>query len=105
MNISTRLLGGFLHNYKLYREAQEIGFDYILNPATNELHYVYSQNFFGSHNLATANLDGFIGLFNAGVIPMHRFENGTLLPIFDANTGQKLGDYELNKCEHCVFQF
>lgn len=103
MNISNRLLGRLLRNYALYREAQEIGFDYIVNPETKELHYVHTPNFLGSHNLANANLDEFIGLFNVGVIPMHKFHDGTLLPIFDAQTGEELGQYALNKCKHCTF--
>ena len=103
INMSKRLLGRTLRNIRLFREAQEIGFDYILNPHTNELHYVHTKNFFGSHNLSNADLEDFIGLFNVGVIPTHRFRDGTVLPIFDAQTGEKIGDYELNKCDHCEF--
>ena len=47
MNLSNRLLGRLLRNYALYREDQEIGFDYIVNPETKELHYVHTPNFLG----------------------------------------------------------
>ena len=103
MNIHTRLLGRTLNNIRLFREAQEIGFDYIVNPESGELHYVHSTNFVGSHNLVSADLGSFIGLFNLGTIPIHEFRDGTEIPIYDAETGELLGLYRLNKCQHCRF--
>jgi hypothetical protein len=103
VNISSRLLGKILKNIQLYREAEEIGFDYIVNPDTGELHYVHSTNFQGSHNLEQADLRTFIGLFNVGVIPLHKFQDGTQIPIHDADSGILIGTYTLNKCRHCQF--
>ncbi|MEN9358772.1 MAG: hypothetical protein RL095_307 [Verrucomicrobiota bacterium] len=103
MNIHTKLLGRALNDIRLFRDAQEIGFDYIVNPETGELHYVHLANFAGSHNLASADLGSFIGLFNLGVIPIHKFKDGTEIPIYDAESGVLLGPYRLNKCQHCRF--
>jgi hypothetical protein len=54
-NLMKRLYGKRLKNSKIYREFQDIGFDYILNPVTQELHLVGLDNFLGSHNLLFSN--------------------------------------------------
>jgi len=95
------LFGTILKNLRLYTEAQKVGFEYILNPETGELHHVTSDGFWGSHNLALADLEGFIGLTNYGLLPTHVFRDGTLLPVWDLITGQQVGAYKLNKCRHC----
>lgn len=95
------LYGTILKNLKLYNEAREVGFEYILNPDTGELHRVDATSFWGSHNLAIADLHDFIGLANVGLIPAHVFADGTELPVFDLLTGQQVGAYRLNKCRHC----
>lgn len=98
---TLRLFGSVLKNLKVYREFREIGFDYIVNPDTAELHRVDSQAFLGSHNLALADLEQFIGLTNLGAIPIHTLTDGTLVPVYDIVTGQLIGTYAVNKCRHC----
>lgn len=94
------LSGLFLKNLKLFIKARRIGFDYILNPETGELHRVRS-NFIGSHNLHNANLENFIGLTNVGYYTMEELFNGSKIPVYDILTGEVLEVYVLNKCEHC----
>ena len=96
-----RLLGHILRNLQLFREAQEIGFDYIANPESGELHKVSGGKFYGSHNLALGNLGDFIGLSNVGSLPIDAFRDGTVIPIYDLVTGELLGEYVLNKCKYC----
>lgn len=98
---NLRIFGKKLRNIRLYQEAREIGFDYILNPNTGELHRVGLDNFWGSHNLAYSDLDGFIGLTNIGTIPVHLFQDGVELPVYELDTGEFVGTYTLNKCRHC----
>ena len=89
----------------LYRKAQEIGCDYILNPDTGELHIVDPTKFQGSHNLVNANLENFICLYNLyTAVPAHLLRNGTELPVYDSDTDELIGAYLLNKCEHCFPQ-
>ena len=97
------LYGLVLKNLKIYREAKEIGFDYLVNPETKELHIV-NASFFGPHNLAWADLENFIGITNVGVIEIHKLPDGTEIPIYDLLTHEYLGDYCLNKCQHCFPQ-
>ncbi|AVH65989.1 hypothetical protein [Nostoc sp. 'Peltigera membranacea cyanobiont' N6] len=98
---SLKLFGRKLENLRLYREFQEIGFDYIVNPNTGELHRVGWDGFWGSHNLVYADLNNFIGLTNLGVVPIHVFRDGTSLPIYDLETGELIENYVLNKCQYC----
>ncbi len=95
------LYGKILRNLQLYTDAREIGFEYILNTDTCELHRVNSQYFWGSHNLAIADLENFIGLTNVGILPIHDFPDGSELPILDLVTRELIGSYQLNKCRHC----
>ncbi len=98
---NLKLLGKRLKNLSLYQKAQQIGFEYILNPDTGELHRVGLDNFWGSHNLADADLSSFIGLNDIGTIPVEVFRNGTILPVYDIETGEIIGSYPLNKCSYC----
>jgi len=97
----NRLYGRQLKNSKIYREFQDIGFDYILNPVTQELHRIDLGNFLGSHNLIFSNLEDFIGLVNIGVVEIHRFPDGVSVPIYDLETGDLIAEYTINKCLHC----
>lgn len=103
MTISKKLLGRILRNCRAFNEFKEIGYDYIVNPVTHELHYVHTENFFGSHNLTHANLEEFIGIFNIGSIPIHWFEDDTIIPIVDLDELSEIYEYPLNKCAHCDF--
>lgn len=97
-----KLYGRRIPNWLLYSSAQEIGFDYILNPDTGELHVVDPEKFYGSHNLVNADLRNFIGLFNLNeASPAHLLRNGTELPIYDGETGELIDTYILNKCDYC----
>ena len=98
---NLKLFGRRLENFRVYREFQEIGFDYILNPNTGELHRVGWDNFWGSHNLAYADLSKFIGLNNIGTIPIHFFTEGKSIPIYDLETNELIANYVLNKCQYC----
>ncbi len=98
---TIKLFGAILKNLKIYRKFQEVGFEYIVNPDTDELHRVNSQSFLGSHNLVLADLKNFIGLTNVGIIPLHLLPNGALVPIYDIYTGKLIRSYTINKCGHC----
>ncbi|MFN6568533.1 hypothetical protein [Dendronalium sp. ChiSLP03b] len=99
--ITQKLYGKVLKNLQLYQEAQEIGFDYIINPVSGELHGVNPERFSGSHLLKDSNLENFIGIVNWGVLAIHTVPPGTLIPIFDLNTGDSIGSFTLNKCQYC----
>lgn len=89
-------------NQIIYRDFQKRGFEYILNPHTEELHDIRTDKFLGSHNLRReANLSDFIGLVNLGSTAIHNCQNGTEIPIRDLESRQLLGFYTLNKCDFC----
>lgn len=98
--MTKALYGLILKNLKIFKQAKGIGFDYLVNPDTGELHRV-NGDFFGSHNLAFSNLENFIGITNIGTIEIHNLPDGTAIPIYDLFSGEYLGDYCLNKCQHC----
>jgi hypothetical protein len=95
------LYGQILKNLRIFHAAQELGFDYLLNPDSGELHKVSGGKLFGPHNLALADLENFIGLANLESIPIHLKFNGSTIPVFDLQTGMKIGEFTLNKCKHC----
>lgn len=96
------LYGKILRNLELYNDAHKVGFEYIFNPDTKELHRVVEpQNFWGLHNLKFADLENFIGLINVGILPIHYFEDDIGVPIYDLQTRDLIGTYRLNKCGHC----
>ncbi|MFO0840098.1 MAG: hypothetical protein U1D55_16445 [Phycisphaerae bacterium] len=99
--MEPRLLGTLLRNLKIYSDWNEIGFDYILNPDTGELHRVAFGNFFGSHNLAIADLANFVGLTNVGLVRVDALPDGAQVPVYNILTGEIIGTYKLNKCRHC----
>lgn len=101
MDSEVKLLGKILQNLWIYKSAKEIGFDYVLNPHTEELHKVDYSTFWGSHNLAIADLEKFIGLTNIGLIAVHHLQEGSKIPVYDIETGKKLGTYCVNKCKYC----
>ncbi|MBD1865275.1 MULTISPECIES: hypothetical protein [Trichocoleus] len=89
-------------NKQLYEELSAAGFEYVLNPKTDELHKVGLADFWGSHNLKNANLDNFLYLKNlSDAVPMHEYPDGTGIPIYHLETRQHLMNYVLNKCKHC----
>ena len=98
--MSTEIFGKILRNLAVFQDAKKIGFEYLLNPSTGELHRVNS-DFIDSHNLHVANLGDFIGLVNLGLIQIHRFPDGTLVPVYDLDNGVLLGNFALNKCAFC----
>lgn len=98
--MSLNVLGILLKNLNIFNDAKQVGFDYVLNPSSGELHST-SADFFGSHNLIIADLEEFIGLTNVGLIKATSLPDGTLLPVFDIITGELIGKYKLNKCRHC----
>ena len=95
------LAGRMLRNLRLYNDAGKVGFEYLLNPETGELHRVASDAFWGAHNLAIADLANFCGLVNVGLIPAAAYRDRVQLPVYDVETGQLIGSYSLNKCKHC----
>ena len=104
MKPERKLYGKYLKNLVTFKKFKEIGFDYILNPEPRILHIV-NDNFLDSHNLHIADLKNFIGLTNIGIIEVHKFKDGIKIPIYDLITAEYLGDYELNKCEHCSWWY
>lgn len=95
--------GRRLINILSYRHFQKMGYEYILNPNPRslELHRVGDlDDFFGSHNLTIANLPEFIGLNNITDLPVHFLPDGTIIDVYDFETGE-LAQYMLNKCRHC----
>jgi hypothetical protein len=94
-------LKNLIKNSKIYLEFQDMGFDYILNPVTQELHLVGLDNFLGSHNLIFSNLEDFIGLYDIGVVEIQLFSDGDSVPIYDLETGDLIYEYAINKCRHC----
>ncbi len=99
--MENRRYGKVFRNFRLYIDAHEVGFEYILNPDAKELHRVDPQSFWGSHNLEIADLENFIGLINVGILPIHYFEDDKEVPIYDLQTLDQIGTYRLNKCKHC----
>lgn len=97
---NSSLFGLLLKNLDLFNRAKEIGFDYILNPVSGELHSTSSE-FLGSHNLALADLERFIGLTNVGLVKATSLPDGIEIPVLDLQTGALIGKYKLNKCRHC----
>lgn len=98
---NLKLWGKRLKNLSFYQQAQQIGFEYILNPNTGELHRVGLDNFWGSHNLADADISSFIGLNDIGTISVDFFRDGKIIPVYDLETGEIIGRYALNKCSYC----
>ena len=96
-----RIFGTMLKNLALFTMADIIGFDYILNPESNELHKVEEGTFLGAHNLSVAHLGKFIGITNAGSLNIEALQEGTEIPITDLLTGKEIGIFTLNKCGHC----
>ena len=88
-------------NYKFYHSIHRAGFEYLINPATDELHLVSPRHFGGSHNLSIADLQNFIPCKNVGIVQVHLFPNGVELPVFDLQTHKLRFTYSLNKCQHC----
>lgn len=99
--MEDRRYGKVFRNFELYMEYYEDGFEYILNPDTQELHSVDPQNFLGSHNLESADLENFTGLINVGFPPLHDLEDGIEVPIYDYQTCDLIDTYRINKCKHC----
>ena len=97
----TTLFGHVLKNLRVFNEFKKLGFDYILNPDTGELHRAKGGTLIGSHNLHLADLENFVGLANLDSMPAHWNFDGTLLPVYDLVTGELIGEYSLNKCKHC----
>ena len=95
------LFGHYLRQLRVFNEFKQLGFDYIVNPETGELHKVLGGTLSGSHNLAFADLQDFVGLANLESIPIHWKFDGTLIPIYDLVTGEFIGKYPLKKCKHC----
>jgi hypothetical protein len=98
---ADKFFGLLLKNTQIFQQSRAIGFDYILNPETNELHKCLGGRLWGSHDLIHADLEKFIGLTNIGLIPVDRFEDGTRIPVYDLISGEFIGEYSLNKCQHC----
>jgi len=90
-----------LANQVTYRKFQKDGFEYILNPYTDELHDIRTDKFFGSHNLKIANLENYVGITNIGIIPIHSRRDGTEIPIYGLGTDRLTKIYKLNKCKFC----
>jgi hypothetical protein len=88
-------------NRSIYRKFQQLGYDYLLNPKTDELHHIESDGFRGSHNLAYANLSEFIGITNTGIVPIHVLRDGKIFPLYERETGEFIGNCRLNKCKYC----
>jgi len=87
-------------NEEIFQYFRYTGFEYLLNPKTNELHSTKS-DFIDSHNLHLADLEEFIGLVNLGKIEIHKFTDGTPIPIYNLDSSSLLGTYILNKCKIC----
>lgn len=91
-----------LRNCLAFNNFVKEGYDYIVNLQGGELHKAVGGNFFGSHNLRTANFDSFVGLKNLQKgIPIHLNADGVRIPVFDIQTGYYVCEYEINKCLHC----
>lgn len=98
---TSKLQGVILRNHRLFQDFQEIGFEYLLNPETGELHSTRSAAFWENCNLRSANLGSFIGLVNLGMIPIHAMPDTTQIPIYDLQTADQIGNIALDKCLHC----
>lgn len=95
------LFGHVLRNIVIFSQFKRLGFDYIVNPETGELHKAAGGELSGAHNLRTADLGNFIGLTNLDSVPAHLSFDGTVFPFYDVVTGEPIGEYVLNKCKHC----
>ena len=105
MNQSGNLFGIYLRNLLIFTEFKKLGFDYLVNPETGELHKVQGGKLAGSHGLEFADLNNFVGVANLDSVPIHLNFDGTLIPIYDLFTGELVGEYPLNKCKHCYPDF
>ena len=88
-------------NHEFYHSIHRAGFEYLINPVTDELHLVSPHHFGGSHNLSIADLQNFIPCKNIGIFQVHLFPDGAELPVFDLQTHKPMFMYPLNKCQHC----
>ena len=95
------LAGHALRQLAVFHKFHQLGFDYIVNPQTGELHKVQGGSLSGSHNLVFSDLESFVGIANLSSMPIHWAFDGTPIPIYDLLTGELLGEYPLNKCKHC----
>jgi len=90
-----------LRNIQLFDKYQRSGVDYLLNPQTFELHRVQGGDIRGSHLLIDSNLEEFYWIINIGIIPIDFLFDGSLVPFYDIESGDLIGNYPLNKCKHC----
>jgi hypothetical protein len=89
-------------NIQQYEEFISDGYNYILNPVSKELHIVGLSNFSGSHNLTSANLEEYLGIYNLdNNTPIHLFSNGTEILLYWHDTNKLIGNYILNKWKYC----
>lgn len=101
MSDSINLFGTYLRNLRIFTDLKKLGFDYLVNPSTGELHRIQGGTLSGSHNLTFADLENFVGLTNLDSIPIHIYFDGTPIPVYDLFTGELVAEYPLNKCKHC----
>lgn len=99
---SIRLHGIVLRYLMMYQNARTIGFKYLLNPDTGELHRVTS-DLINSNHLHTANLTKYIGLANLGLIKFHILPVGTTVPIHELLLTNLLGTNTISKYKHCIW--
>jgi hypothetical protein len=88
-------------NVLIYSELKRQGWQYILNPDTDELHDLQRGNYVGSHNLRSANLERFFPIVDAGQISIRDIKDGEEIELYDFDTGQFLRNYVVKKCDYC----
>lgn len=100
----VRLYGEYLRkkNVEMFLTFKKMGFDYILNPETKELHKVGTvKEFLGSHNLDKANLQNFIGLKDIGDTSIYNLPEGAEYDVYDLVKRNFICKLTVNKCGHC----
>ncbi len=102
MSSNKRLTVKRRSNLKTFLDYKKEGWDYIINPLSGELHSLKLSDYLGCHNLQSANLERFYPIQDIGKISIQNLNDGDLIDLFDADTGELITTYPLNKCSYCL---
>ena len=90
-----------IKNALIYSKLKKEGWQYILNPDTDELHDLQRGNYSGAHNLRNADLEEFIPIVDAGEISIRDVKDGEEIDLYHFDTGQFFRTCVVRKCNYC----